>query len=269
MSTLSGPFWDERLMLEQHQVPDVLAIGDSWFWYPLNNLLNPLFNVLGANQCILAYGDNGAEAVDYVDYYRDQIRSALREWRRTIKAVFISGGGNDFAGLDDMFRIIKPDCSGVTDVDDCFRRGQPASIFREVATAYIALIALIQNAVPDCAIILHNYDRAIPTGRGFAGAGNWLRAPMDEANVARSLQQALVNKLVFEFTDRLEERVAENTNVWLVDTARMVPISDPDQVDGPGTLTAAEWANELHPTPRGFSKVARVWKKTLADAGLI
>jgi hypothetical protein len=270
MSTLSGPFWDERLMIEQSYAPDVLAVGDSWFWYPVNNLLNPLFNVLGGSECILAYGDNGAEAIDYVTYYRGRIAGALKEWRKTIKAVLISGGGNDFAGLDDMFRIIKPDCKGVTDVDDCFRRGQPDTLFREVAAAYIALIAMVRSTNPACAIILHNYDRAIPTGKGFVGNGNWLRAPMDAANVDRSLQQQLVNRLMFAFTNMLEEQVAANKNVWLVDTARMMAISDPDKIEGPGTLTdKKEWANELHPTLRGFNKMARAWKNTLADAGLV
>ena len=269
MSTLSGPFWDERLMIDQHFAPDILAIGDSWFWYPVNNLLNPLFNVLQRDYCILAYGDNGAESVDYVGYYRNQVTEALDAWKGSIKAVFISGGGNDFAGLDDMFKIVRPDCAGVTDVDGCFNAGQPQAIFREVTRAYTRLIGIVRNVLPDCPIILHNYDRAIPTGKGFLGWGNWLRAPLDQAHVARRLQQQIVNRLIFELTGQLKTHAAADPAIWIADSARMVDITDPADIQGPGTLSAEQWANELHPTPGGFQKIARTWKKTLKEAELI
>src|SRR4029078_6085810 len=138
---LTGPYWDERLMIEENNAPDVLAIGDSWFWYPNNNLLIPLYNVLGAGLCILAYGNNGAEALELSgSKYGNTIQSALTQWKGSIRTVLISAGGNDFAGLDDMFKIIKHKCSEFTDVDDCFGDGQPHAIFQEVADAYTALI---------------------------------------------------------------------------------------------------------------------------------
>ena len=268
---ITGPFWDERLMIEEHEAPEILAIGDSWFWYPNNNLLIPLYNILGGGRCILAYGNNGAEAIEFIgSKYKDTIQSALTQWNGSIRAVLISAGGNDFAGLDDMFKIIKPKCSDFTDVDDCFVDGQPHAIFQEVADAYSTLIAMIADTIPGCAIILHNYDRAIPTGIGFAGAGNWLQAPMNQAGIATDLQQQLVNRLMLEFTNRLEDLVTQNEDqVWLVDSAKLVPIADADEISGPGTLTAKQWANELHPTRAGFNKVARVWKPTFKKAGLL
>jgi hypothetical protein len=271
MSVLAGPYWDERLMIEDHNAPEVLALGDSWFWYPNNNLLIPLFNILGANRCVLAYGNNGAEAIELSGAkYGDTIESALDQWKGSISTVLISAGGNDFAGLDDMFKIVKPNCQGCTDVDECFIDGQPAGIFQEVADAYEKLIDMVGAAIPDCPIILHNYDRAIPTGVGFAGAGNWLREPMIRAGIADELQQHVVNRLLYEFTGRLAELAADNPErVWLVDSARLVPIGDPDEISGPGTLTAKQWANELHPTRAGFNKVARVWKPVFKAAGVI
>ena len=47
---LTQPYWDERLMYKDGEVPHVLAIGDSWFWYSVNNLLSPIFNVLGGSK---------------------------------------------------------------------------------------------------------------------------------------------------------------------------------------------------------------------------
>lgn len=40
-------------------------------------------------------------------------------------------------------------------------------------------------------------------------------------------------------------------------------------VDSPGMLSAGDWANELHPTAKGFSTIAKeCWRPVLKDAGL-
>jgi hypothetical protein len=265
------PYWDERLMIEDNEVPHVLAIGDSWFWYPVNNLLNPIFNVLDADRCILAIGNNGAEAVEYVgDKYRERIRSSLDAWKGSIEAVIISGGGNDFAGLDDMFRIIRTQCNGFTTVDQCFNAGEPGKLFDEVGTAYRSLINMVFAAIPAAKIFLHNYDRAIPTGKGFVGNGNWLKEPMKLAHVDPKLHQGIVNRLLFEFTQRLKARAAESGQIFFVDSARLGDVDDPDDITGKGTLTSTEWANELHPKPKGFNKIAKLrWRPAFKAAGMI
>jgi hypothetical protein len=266
----TGPYWDERLMIEDHEVPHVLAIGDSWFWFPKNNLLNPIFNVLGGSKCILAIGNNGAEAVEYTGKYRQRIQGSLDAWKNRIEAVLISGGGNDFAGLDDMFRIIRTNCDGLTSVDQCFNADEPGKLFDEVGEGYRRLIEMIFTAIPDAKIFLHNYDRAIPTGKGFVGNGNWLKEPMTRAHVDLSLQQGIVNRLLFEFTQRLKGRAAESNQVFFVDSARLRDVGSPDDIEDKGTLTRTEWADELHPKPRGFNKVAKTcWMPAFAAAGLI
>jgi len=256
-------------MVEDGEVPHVLAVGDSWFWYPLNNLLNPIFNVLGGRKCIFALGNNGAEAIEYVADYREDVQESLEGWKNSIEAVLISGGGNDFAGLEDMFRIIRTRCDGYTTIDECFNSGEPGRLFDEVAAAYGQLIDMTLAAIPTAKIFIHNYDRAIPTGKGFVGNGNWLKAPMQQAHVEPSLQQGIVNRLLFEFTRRLKAQAARSSQIYLVDSARLAGVDDPEDIEGKGTLTATEWANELHPRPRGFNKIARLcWGPAFAAAGL-
>lgn len=265
----TAPYWDERLMEEDGEVPQILAIGDSWFWYPVNNLLNPIFNLFDGDKCIFAIGNNGAEAVEYVKDYRADIQESLDAWKNSIEAVLISGGGNDFAGLDDMFRIIRAKCDGYSTVNECFNAGEPKKLFDEVADAYRQLIDRIFASVPAAKIFLHNYDRAIPTGKGFVGNGNWLKEPMKQAHVDLSLQQGIVNRLLFEFTRRLKAQAARSNQIYFVDSARLADVDDPEDIDGKGTLTKTEWANELHPKPRGFNKIARIgWKPAFAAAGL-
>lgn len=266
----TGPYWDDRLMQDDNEAPHILAIGDSWFWYPLNNLLVPIYNLLHGDKCIFALGNNGAEAVDYVGRYKDGIESSLDAWKSSIEVVLISGGGNDFAGLDDMFKIIRTKCGGYTTVDQCFKDMQPGEIFDEVGEAYRKLIDIVFAIVPKAMIFLHNYDRPIPTGKGFVGQGNWLKAPMKQAEVSQELQQGIVNRLLFEFTQRLKAQSARTNQVYFVDSARLGDVSRPEDIEGKGTLTGTEWANELHPKPRGFNKVARAcWGPAFAAAGLL
>ncbi|MBI2508692.1 MAG: SGNH/GDSL hydrolase family protein, partial [Betaproteobacteria bacterium] len=56
-------------MADDHVMPAVLAIGDSWFWYPIGqSLLDPInTKVWNKQYCIYAIGANGAEARDYVE----------------------------------------------------------------------------------------------------------------------------------------------------------------------------------------------------------
>jgi hypothetical protein len=266
---VTGPYWDERLMIEDHQVPHVLAIGDSWFWFPKNNLLNPIFNALGGGRCIFAIGNNGAEAVEYARDYREPIQGSLDAWKGSIEAVLISGGGNDFAGLDDMFRIIRTKCDGFTSVEQCFNDEEPGKVFDEVADGYRRLIEMIFAAAPQAKVFLHNYDRAIPTGKGFVGNGNWLKEPMTRAHVDLKLQRGIVNRLLFELTRQLKGLAAESDRIYLVDSARLRDVEAPDAIKGRGTLTKTEWGDELHPKPRGFSKLVRsCWAPAFEAAGL-
>jgi hypothetical protein len=268
---IMGPYWDPQLMLEDNEKPHILAIGDSWFWYPLNNLLNPIFKHFNGGKCILAIGNNGAEVVEYVGRkYREGIQATLEAWPDHIEAVLISGGGNDFAGLDDMFRIIRARCEGFSTVDECFNDLQPQGIFDELGEAYEQLIDMIFATAPNARIFLHNYDRAIPTGKGFAGLGNWLREPMARARIDAPLHQGIVNRLLFEFTQRLKSQVARSQQVFFVDSARLGDFVRPQDIQGKGTLSGTEWANELHPKPRGFNKIVKIcWAPAFAAAGLV
>ena len=55
-------FWNERIkLIDSGEMVDVLAIGDSWFHYPFNNLITPLHAAL-ARPTIYVIGENGARA---------------------------------------------------------------------------------------------------------------------------------------------------------------------------------------------------------------
>lgn len=266
-------YWDEVRMQNEFHQPSILAIGDSWFWYlfPGGSLLNKLGNLVETKEhYILAHGNNGAEAYDYVyGTYKRRIQTALQLHGDSLSAVFISGGGNDFAGLSDLRPLLLNDCSACTTAEACYRHGDDEQslewLLNKVIGSYIALIDKIigatwntaQNASGPTKIYLHNYDYARPTGihLPFIESTSWLRAALVVANVPLHLQDACIRFLIDEFTVRLKGLVARYPGrVRLIDSR--------------GTLSDNDWANELHPTPTGFEKIAQVWRPILQADGL-
>ena len=240
---------------------DVLAIGDSWFHYPNNNLVPPLYGVL-EQPTLYVLGDNGARADELCagSWFANFTRM-LTDYP-TIKLVCTSAGGNDFAGVGDLDdKILKADCSAATSAEQCFRTGQPGGVFAAVVASYRTLLDAVSAMHPGLPVLLHNYDYAIPDGRTLPGMRSWLKLPMDNCRVPTAgaplggIRREIVRILIDHFTlalDALEAAYTGGTKARaeLVWTA--------------GTLGNAEWANELHPKPRAFNRLGREGWRTPA-----
>ena len=107
-------------------------------------------------------------------------------------------------------------------------------------------------------IVLQDYDYAIPDDIGFGGVkggifglGGWLQQPMIARQVPAALQADVVRRLMDDFITVLKALAdpAQNHDVYLVETA--------------GTLSDADWANEMHPTPAGFDRLAERFRPLL------
>ncbi|MBA3774297.1 MAG: SGNH/GDSL hydrolase family protein [Ramlibacter sp.] len=257
-------FWDERRMEEAGFLgPTILAIGDSWFWYlfyggSLINQLGPI--VAGKAHVILAKGMNGAEARHYVDgKYEGLVTEALRRYGAGLNAVFISGGGNDFAGLNDLRPLLKDDCRDETTARGCFIPGNDGldGFMDDMDRYYRSLIRNIRHRVgPECHVVMHPYDYAIPNGRSVASKRPWLQPALLAAQVPGHLHAKCIELLLNRFRD-------------VLDAIRQLDPVHYHLVDSLGTLRADEWANELHPTPAGFKKIAHErWKPLLQRLNL-
>src|SRR3954452_15598111 len=78
----------------------ILAIGDSWFWYPQNNLLEALVahpRLRDEYRNIQLLGFNGARLKEYVEgKYAAALKGQLKpDISQYYRAVFVSGAGND------------------------------------------------------------------------------------------------------------------------------------------------------------------------------
>lgn len=256
---MKSHYWDEKLMIEDGANPTILAIGDSWFWYlflggSLTNNLGDLVKAKG--NVILAKGMNGAEASDYVveGKYAELVRETLRLYGSGLQAVFLSGGGNDFAGFKDLRPMLKDNCSGETTPEGCFRGGKNGlkGFLDRMDGYYRTLIGMVYTRTSlNCLILMHSYDYAIPNGKGVFGKEAWVRPALLAAGVPANLHRKCVVHLIDSFHDML-------TKITEDDPAHLFV------VNSRGTLGKDDWANELHPNGGGFKKIVKErWKPVL------
>lgn len=260
---MGNVYWDERRMTDDNVFPSILAIGDSWFWYPfpggsLINVLGPM--VASKGHTVLALGNNGAEAFDYVHgVYKRQVKTALKHHGAALSAVLISGGGNDFAGFSDLRPLLKLDCSNAQTPDECFEPGNEEGtlewLMRKTLESLGLLIWRVFAEVPASSpVLLHNYDYTRPDGRGVFGVP-WLKPALDDAKVAPPLQAGCIRHIIDRFTAMLQTLASGSDRIIVI--------------DGRGTLDDTDWANELHPKPKGFRKLAKQkWLPKLQERGL-
>ena len=260
-------YWDASWREASGRFPSILAIGDSWFWYPFpgGSLLNMVGPLTARREHVLfALGDNGAEVAEYVDgKYAKNVRTALRQLGSGLSAVFVSGGGNDFAGFNDLRPLLNPSCSAETTAEGCYRSGADAGtlgwLMAKTRASYERLLRQVFASVPAHAVVLlHNYDYAPPSGKGVFGKDDaWLKPALDGAGVPEGLQASCMKYLIDRFTTDVLEPLAR------IDPDRIVVVDSRD------TLELADWANELHPKPRGFKRIAEErWYPELWAQGL-
>jgi hypothetical protein len=251
-------YWNEYVrLLDSGESIDVLAIGDSWFHYPFDNLLIPLHAALD-RPTIYAIGENGARADELAaGSWLANFRKLLAQFP-SIRLVCVSAGGNDFAGVGDLDdRILAPDCTDAATPATCFRAGEPDGVFDAVASAYRTLVAAVAAQRPDVTVLVHNYDYAIPDGRALPGMRSWLKLPMDNARVPTpgAPRDGLRREIVRELIDR--------QTLHLSDLESTPPGAAGPRVElvwSAGTLADSAWANELHPRPSGFDRlIAECW----------
>ncbi len=245
-------YWDESVMQDAGAIPDVLAEGDSWFsyWLPKEgNLLNQIdAKVLNQNFNILSTAYPGDEAITML---QGQSRHDLIENLKgypSIKIILFSGGGNDFASRN-LSKMLRPDCSAAADVEDCFKETEPWEKLEKIELAFRELVNIRDMFRPDAVIVTHNYDYAIPSGQGILGVGPWIKPPLEMAQVPTKLQVPCINLFIDELGLMLER--LSDSKFRLVKTC--------------GTLGAADWANELHPTRAGFKKLAERFRPVLTE----
>jgi len=257
VESLTGP-----IAAASHETAGFLiAAGDSWFDYPIHDVLKLLEDNYGYNVESAAHRGDPIEAMAYKDGQLDKFARCLEKvvaQGATPKAVLLSGGGDDIAGKE-FGMLLNNATSGIAGwngeiVDGLLNQ----RILAAYKTMLVAINSLCQQDLgKSLPILVHGYDYPVPDGRGFLGGwpfpGPWLQPGFREK---RYDDLATTLALMRDIIDRF--------NVMVASVAQDAAFPNVHFVDLRGTLSTVLtgdayqdwWANELHPTERGFSAVA-------------
>ncbi len=243
------------------------AAGDSWFDYPFHDVLKLLEDHHGYNVESTAHKGDPVEKMAYTGGQLEDFARKLEKIKArgaVPKAVLVSGGGDDVAGNEFgmlLNNAFSPIAGWDTEVLD-------GVLNRRILTAYSQLLMSITGlcqgtfgvTVP---ILLHGYDYPVPDGRGFFGGwpfpGPWLEPGFRGKNFEDLAQRiAMMQVLMDQFNDVVKLLPSQPvfTHVRYIDLR--------------GTLSnrladyQKWWANELHPTEKGFEAVTDRFAAELA-----
>jgi hypothetical protein len=237
----------------------LVAEGDSWFDYPFHDVLSRLEDLYAYDveavshrgDCVeeMAYG--GGQLVDFTRRIAKVVRGGI-----TPKAILLSGGGNDIAG-DEFAILLNHAASGIRGLNESVLAGV---IDQRLFDGYTTILAavdticldLVKRKVP---IIVHGYSYPVADGRGVLGGfgplpGPWLETGFRSKGYTVAADRAAVMK---QLIDRF--------NAMLKRLCKVPAFAHVTHVDLRATLSSQSdykqwWANELHPTKKGFDAVA-------------
>jgi len=162
-------------------------------------------------------------------------------------------GGNDIVGKG-LLNLLK-DRNTVSNWEDVIHKTNFNKKLQEIKNAYMELIKIRNDKRPTCTIMTHGYDYPIPSDVGacFVGikiAGPWMKPYMEKKNITLASEQKKIAKWMIQQLNEILKDLESRTNNFIY-------------IKTPGTLTANEWGDEIHPTNAGFKKIANKFKLKL------
>jgi hypothetical protein len=255
---VGGEFIAPVPLLKAETVGMLVAEGDSWFDYPLHDVLKLLEDDHGYDVESVAHKGDTIEVMAYGEHQLDDFTRCIEKvLRRGVKpkGILFSGGGNDIAG-DEFGVLINHAGSAIAGPNQKIVEGV---IDDRVRTAYVTILSavteictqMIGGPIP---ILIHGYDYPVPDGRGFMGGWGPLPGPW--------LEPGLREKGYEDLGKRIEmlQGLIDRFNSMLEGVASLKPFAHVKYIDLRNTLSHGAdykkwWANELHPTGDGFSRV--------------
>jgi hypothetical protein len=238
----------------------LIAEGDSWFDYPLSDVLQELERNFDFDVESAAHMGDTLESMAYgASQHTDLVRifERLERDARLPRAILLSGGGNDIAGEVFGF-LLNHVQSGLAPLNDRIIDGVVEQRLRFAMVSLIAAVTTIAEAhlgltIP---VIVHGYDYPVPDGRGFLGGfwllpGPWLKPGFDEKGHA-----------VLKDTTQVMVQIIDRYNAMLASLPSYPGLRHVRYLDLRRTLSndpryyKNSWGNELHPTKPGFGRVA-------------
>lgn len=238
----------------------LIAEGDSWFDYPMQDVLrlledDHLFDV----ESVAHKGDcveDMAHSKGQFEEFARRLEKLLRD-AKVPRAILLSGGGNDIAG-DEFAILLNHATSTLPPLNEDIVRGVVDVRLKEAYASILSGLTAIAKSylgrpIP---IVTHGYDYPIPDGRGFLGGwwqlpGPWLKPGFQRKGHDDLAKNTLV---IVQLIDRF--------NAMLAAMSALPEFAHVHYLDLRGTLKhdatyKKHWANELHPNATGFDLVTK------------
>lgn len=248
---------------------DLLAIGDSWFEYPLydngpfpdeTGIVAPvqLQSMGNPPPRILNLALHGQATTAMLSWENQETLVTLLEdpsqWlnqnTNLPDAILVSAGGDDVVG--DQF-VIYLDYGG---------GGLNAARFQgaldSVQASYMDLFAFRDLFAPNVPIIGHCYDYALPNGvHPLCVQNAWLKPSLDFAGYDYAQGVQIAKTMIDMFHDTLAALATKPANNFmLIDTRGTIT---------PDATSPTGWANEIHPRFAGFTALANLFLTNLRN----
>lgn len=239
-----------------------LAEGDSWFslrGIPTSNL--PTSLDLPQSTIVVSCAQPGDTIRSMGDMIRNEgvKRMTDRKLGHRWDAILLSGGGNDL--LDNAKHIIKPLPAGQTAADPAAYCDQAVldQTLDGITRGYTRIVAWRDrkaSSCPGCPIVTHTYDWATPRDAparffGLKLKGPWLYKALTHAQVPEAMWIPVSDHLIGALGDAIRTLAASLGNFNVVDTRNTLARAEPGS-----TVTSNDWADEIHPTQSGYTKLA-------------
>ncbi len=241
--------------------PVLVSEGDSWFQFPI--MIDDVIDHLLEDYTIRSLGAAGDTARNMVA--KGEYLKALRRHADRVEAFLFSAAGNDVIGEGEdgepqIKKLVKQrrgsepaealiDRDGLTETLD-FLRGAYREVIEKVHG---------EPGLESLPIILHGYDYPFPGAPDdprdpiWADPDEWLGAPLRERSINDpDLQRAVVRILIDELYDMLNGLAAAHDDVHVVDVRGVL-------------ARPRDWADEIHGTDKGFSRVASRFAEIIED----
>jgi hypothetical protein len=253
-----------KAVLNNPKAPRALCFGDSWFQYvphptDLNKQLAKAFRgTLFLNEAVA-----GRDSVSWKAGL-PRVQREIADFR--FDAILLSNGGNDIVGQE-LPEFIKTAAQaqsiGATawgelpeEVCEYVRLETFEHALAYAIKDFKEVVQYRDMYAPDSIVYVHTYDYVYPSGSAFKlgpfKLGPWVKPYLEAVSLADPAAQRILTRwLQDQYRRELKAFVSQNRNMRLIDSL--------------GTLTTAQqWENEIHPTAKGFEKIAkRCWVPAL------
>ncbi len=255
-------------LLASSSTGTLVAEGDSWFDYPLYDVLKLLGDDYGYEIHTVAHRGDAVEIMAYgggqLDDFARYLERVLRNGAAP-KAILLSGGGNDVAG-ETFAMLINHKLSPSPGLSAEILEGV---VQQRILLAYVTILSAVTHLcvkylgrpVP---LIVHGYDHPVPDGRGFLGGWGPLPGPWLEPGFRKKGYEDLGERIA------LAAQLIDAFNAMIAQVSALPEFAHVHYIDLRNTLSNDPssykkwWGNELHPTERGFEAVSARFADVIA-----